>query len=211
MKKQEKVIVYRNEAPIEELRSKLEAALPEVQKAFDEWQKTPFYSESVTLRDLFTNIDAVKHSYKKSLIADELISSKLKLKEDQAANLYEIPWTGQFDTALSKAKGALTSNSLTIDHYTQGKKGVEINQDIFQNFVDKNSIYASSPEEKALFQHFNKFLTETLALNEFLKKKTNAKLLMRNNIILGQFFTLTGTGEYVINHRTFKNLIAQMK
>lgn len=204
--KNEPIVLFTNQKAVDELQSKLDALLPNVERLTAEYFKLPYARKEVTLEHIITGSEADKHAYLCSLIPDEV--SFLKINKSQAvqSGLFKLPSFPEFDSVLDLCK--FEGIAEYLNYFTI--KG--INYEAVKLFEERSSIIAKTEDELSMYQMFQDFLNIAEALDMFMCSYADYPIIPKGSGIISlSKFADNKEGKWSISPKLFEALSKRLR
>jgi len=192
-KEEKRILIFQDRNRIEQEKARIEEAIPLIQDSWDLYKQLPYYDKSHDLKTIIGGLDPIIQAHRLQL-AKNLDFGGQKINLAEASKLVLLPESNMFDHALNLVKQRL--EKVSIDYFVLDSKGkVIINQEVYQAFVDQNSLYAGTPEEKAVWKEYNKLKASLLSFDKVLRKEADMPILNPTGIApLQKWFAVSRAG-----------------
>lgn len=210
--KNEPIILWRDEAAISELKSKLDALMPFTERLIQSYHKLPFSEESTLFYDVLANTTAKAQSHLKNTLPDKMDIAGVTLNKAKVLQLglIEVDGMVEFNKALDEFTTAGGMNYHT--YFKHVEKAVIIDSIVFSKFEALNTIAAITPEEIELFNKWQNFLTNINEFATFIKKyNLNILPVALGPLIIIQIARLDKENKLIINKDAFQMLAKRLR
>ncbi len=211
-----KKLIFRNQQPINELKGKIENALLLLNHAYTLFKEAPFYHKSHNLTDILNNLDPIIRAYKMKLIENKDLATMapegLQLSREKYADLIDVQEPEGLRPAIFNANQSLVQG-IAPQYFEIRDDQVTINDDLFQKFVDKQSIYAGTQKEQIFLQKYNDLGKAMESFSKFLKSECDILFLPQalGTFHVGMWYDLDEKNHYKVKPHKFEMLAKRIK
>jgi hypothetical protein len=207
-----KIVLWRDEAKINELKKKLNEILPFAEKVVKCYHKLPFASDQVGFYDILSNTTAKAQNHLKNTLPDKVEISGLSVNKAKVLSmgLLEVEGLSDFTKALESFNDI--GGNAYQQYFKHSEKTVIIDPLAWQEFEDRNTIAAITPDEIEIFNKMDHFLNEIHEFSSFIKKHgINIHPVPLGPIYPVMIAKLDLQNKMIVNHTVFASIAKKLR
>lgn len=212
MKKNERIILWRDEAQIKDMQERLEGLLPLAQEVVKAYFALPFANPDIDFHSIYANTEEQAKEYIRVNTPNNLNVAGLTLNKSKFAQFLELD--GMY--AFYESKEAFRANQgdglvrffrLERKSHINDETSLVINSTEFEKYADRYTIAARTEEDRKLYDIWQKWVETTQEFSDYMRKHADLIVLSVNGAQIpnaSAFLRLDNEKRIKINHVTFQ-------
>jgi hypothetical protein len=207
-KADEKIILWKDEAKIAELQSKLDTLLPLAQSLVKCYHSLEFADPHANFYDVIANSENRSKIHLKKVITEKINIPGIEI--DTTAMINNGTYKPSGMTSFLKALEVFNSagGASYQQYFKHSEKTVIIDPSVWQRFEELHTISAITPDEIELYKKWSHFLIEVREFSAFMLKNHNQRLLINElgPVMIVNLIKLDKQNQWHVNHSLFQSM-----
>lgn len=176
MKKNEPIILWRDEAQINDMRQRLENLLPLGEQMVRAYLKFPFANPEIDFHNVYANTEEQAKAYIRQNTPDTLNVAGLTLNKVKFSEFLELEGMNAFYDSkeafrAAGGEGLVSYFTLTRQSRTSDDIHLEIDSAVYERYRDRYTISVRTEEDRKLYDLWQRWVETTQAFSDLMREK----------------------------------------